>query len=111
MSTPDLLQTPIATTTPDDVFYILKSVTSRLTTTGSSLGVDQTLTQLKEVIERDYIGVIKRKMDDIYRNSGPTSSSARPDKVEKENRLAFIVCTPLRTIFWLGKFFFSGTIE
>ena len=91
MSTPDLLQTPITTTVPDDVFYILKLVTSRLLTTGSSLGVGQTLAHLRDIFERDYIGVIKRKMDDVYRNSGPTSFSARPDKVEKENRVAFIV--------------------
>ena len=93
MSAPDLLQTPIITTAPDDVFYILKSVTSRLVTTGSPLGVDQTLTQLRDVFERDYIGVIKWKMDDVYRNSGPTSSSARPDRIEKDNRVAFIVRT------------------
>jgi hypothetical protein len=87
------LQTPITTTAPDDVFYILKSVTSRLLTTGSSLGVNETLSQIGEVFERDYVGVIKRKMDDVYRNSGPTSSSVRPERVEKENRVAFIVRT------------------
>ena len=94
MSTPDLLQTPI-TTALDDVFYILKSVTSRLATTRSSLRVDRTLIQLREVFEREYIGVIKRKMDDVYRTSGPMS----PDKVEKENRVAFIVCTRLEKIY------------
>ena len=102
MSSPDLLQTPITTTAPDDVFYILKTVASRLLTTGSCLGMDQILTQLKEVFERDYIGVIKRKMDDVYRNAGPTSST-RPDRVEKENRVAFIVRTLL--IFHLVNLF------
>jgi len=104
MSTPDLLQVPITTTAPDDVFYIIKSVTLRLATTGSSLGVDQTLAQLREVLERDYIGVIKRKMEDVYRNSGPTSSSARPDRVEKENRVAFIVCTRQKNVGWGNPF-------
>ena len=91
MSTPDMLQSPVITTVPDDVFYILKSVSTRLLTTGSLRGVDQVLPQLCEVFDRDYVDVIKRKMDDIYRTSGPTITSTRPDRVEKENRVAFIV--------------------
>ncbi len=91
MSSPDMLQSPVITTVPDDVFYILKSVSTRLLTTGSLHGVVQVLPQLCEVFDRDYVGIIKRKMDDIYRTSGPTSTSTRPDRVEKENRIAFIV--------------------
>jgi hypothetical protein len=91
MSTPDMLQSPVITTVPDDVFYILKSVSTRLLTTGSLRGVDQVLPQLCEVFDRDYVDVIKHKMDDIYRTSGPTITSTRPDRVEKENRVAFIV--------------------
>lgn len=101
MSSPDMLQSPIITTVPDDVFYILKSVTSRLLTTGSPHGVDQFLPQLREIFDHDYVGVIKRKMDDIYRTSGTSGTSTRPDRVEKENRVAFIVrftqsCIPRR---------------
>lgn len=65
--------------------------------------MDQTLTLLKEVFERDYISVIKRKMDDVYRNAGPTGS-ARPDRVEKENRVAFIVSARLISK-WVNLFF------
>lgn len=91
LSSPDTLQTPITTTTPDDVFYILKSVTSRLLTTGSRSAVERTLQQLREVIDRDYASVIKRKMDEVYKNSGPTPSNVRPDRIERENRISFIV--------------------
>jgi hypothetical protein len=91
LSSPDTLQTPITTTTPDDVFYILKSVTSRLLTTGSRNAVERTLQQLREVIDRDYASVIKRKMDEVYKNSGPTPSNVRPDRIERENRVSFIV--------------------
>lgn len=95
-STPDHSQTPVITTTPDVVFYILKSViTTRLLTTGSLSGLNTTLRQLRDVIDRDYIGVIKRKLDDVYRNQGPTPSNVRTDRVERENRSSFIVsCFP-----------------
>ncbi len=90
LSTPDTLQVPIITTTPDDAFYILKSVTTRLLTTGSLSAVEKTLQQLREVIDRDYAGVIKRKSDDVYKNY-TAPSNVRPDRVERENRLTFIV--------------------
>ena len=90
LSTPDTLQVPITTTTPDDAFYILKSVTTRLLTTGSLSAVEKTLQQLREVIDRDYAGVIKRKSDDVYKNY-TAPSNVRPDRVERENRLTFIV--------------------
>lgn len=41
-------------------------------------------------MERDYVGVIKKKLDDVYRVAG-TSAPGRGDKVERENRQAFIV--------------------
>lgn len=90
LSTPDMLQTPITTTTPDDVFYILKAVTTRLLTTGSLSAVEKTLQQLRDIIDRDYAGVIKRKSDDVYKNYS-TPSNVRPDRVERENRVTFIV--------------------
>ncbi|KAK0502966.1 COG4 transport protein-domain-containing protein [Armillaria luteobubalina] len=89
LSSPDLTQSPVVTTTPDDVFYILKIVLLRLITTGSYTAVERTLQQLREVMERDYSGVIKKKLDDVYRAAG-TSGQSRGEKVEKENRLSFI---------------------
>src|SRR4051812_40106909 len=92
-----MLQSPATTTTPDDVFYILKSVVTRLLAMGSLSGVDKMLLQLREIFDRDYIGIIKRKMEDVYKNAGPVTSNARPDKIERENRLAFIVGPSLQT--------------
>ncbi|KAK0197415.1 COG4 transport protein-domain-containing protein [Armillaria mellea] len=89
LSSPDLTQSPVVTTTPDDVFYILKIVLLRLISTGSYTAVERTLQQLREVMERDYSGVIKKKLDDIYRAAG-TSGQTRGEKAEKENRLTFI---------------------
>lgn len=94
-----MLQTPITTTTPDDVFYILKSVFTRLLATGSLSAVAKTLQQLRDIIDRDYAGVIKRKSDDVYKNHN-TPSNARPDRAERENRVTFIVSTD--NLSWLG---------
>jgi diphthamide synthase subunit DPH2 len=59
--------------------------------TGSVLVVQQTLEQLREVIEKDYIGIIRKKLDDVYRNAVVSGSHARADKMERENRMLFIV--------------------
>ncbi|KAJ7489961.1 COG4 transport protein-domain-containing protein [Mycena galericulata] len=91
LSSPDISQTPVTTTTPDDVFYILKIVLTRLLSTGSVKTVEQTFEQLRDVMDRDYIGVIKKKLDDVYRSSGSSGPNARGEKAERENRVAFII--------------------
>ena len=73
------------------MFYILKSIATRLLTTGSLGGVERTLHQLRDIIDRDYIGILKRKLDDVYKPSGPPPSNIRPDRVERDNRATFIV--------------------
>ncbi len=42
---------------------------------------------LHSMIENDYVGTIRCKMDDVYRNAGV----GRGEKVERESRAAFIV--------------------
>lgn len=94
MSTPDATLSPTMTTTPDDAFYIFKVVLSRLLSTGAPRVVERTSGALRSVIENDYAGTIRRKMDDVYRNAGV----GRGEKVERESRAAFIVRrTPLST--------------
>jgi len=78
---------PTTTTTPDDAFYIFKVVLSRLLSTGGPRVVERTAAALRSVIENDYAGTIRRKMDDVYRNAGV----GRGEKVERESRAAFIV--------------------
>lgn len=95
MSSPDVSQIPVITTTPDDVFYILKLVISRMISTGSVLVVEQTLEQLREIVDKDYVGIIKKKLDDVYRNQTIPGSNARADKIERENRMSFTVCSLL----------------
>ncbi|KAJ7764494.1 COG4 transport protein-domain-containing protein [Mycena maculata] len=90
LSNADTSQAPVTTTTPDDVFYILKIVLSRLFSTGSVKTIEQTFEQLRDIMDRDYIGVIKRKLDDVYRTSGSSGPNNRGEKAERENRVAFI---------------------
>jgi conserved oligomeric Golgi complex subunit 4 len=42
----------------------------------------------REIIERDYVGVMKKKLDDVYRGTGTTSGGFKADK---ENRILFTV--------------------
>nr|GAT61280.1 predicted protein [Mycena chlorophos] len=91
LSSPDTSQLPVTTTTPDDVFYILKIVVMRVLTTGSLNTVDRMFQQLREIMEKDYIGVIKKKLDDVYRTNAPTGATARGERQERENRTAFII--------------------
>ena len=93
------------TTLPDDVFYVLKVALVRLLTTGSTNTVTKTCGALKELISksvlarlfsrflltlvtRDLVGVLKRKMDDIYR---PGVAGARSEKGERDARAVYIV--------------------
>jgi conserved oligomeric Golgi complex subunit 4 len=63
-------------------------VISRLLSTGSLSGASAVFEELRDVMERDYIAIIKKKLDDVYRATGSSASHAR---MEKENRIAFIV--------------------
>lgn len=90
LSSPDITQSPVVTTTPDDVFYILKVVLSRLISTGSVTAVEQMVGKLQEVMERNYVGIIKRKLDEAYRHGAAPSASAR-EKADRESRQSFIV--------------------
>ncbi|KAH8102832.1 COG4-domain-containing protein [Cristinia sonorae] len=91
LSTPDRTQSPVVTTTPDDAFYILKVVLTRLLSTGSASLVKKLSKQLQEVMDREYSGVIKRKLDDVYRTGGAASSAAMREKMERESRQSFII--------------------
>ncbi|RPD65758.1 COG4-domain-containing protein [Lentinus tigrinus ALCF2SS1-7] len=89
MSTYDFSQLPVSTTTPDDVFYILKTVLSRMLTTASVATVERTSERLRDVMDKDFARVIKQKLDNVYK--GAAGPGARGDKVERENRQTFII--------------------
>ncbi|KAM5535568.1 hypothetical protein V8D89_010735 [Ganoderma adspersum] len=89
LSTHDASQHPISTTTPDDAFYILKQVLSRMLSTASVKTIERTSHLLRDVMDKNYARTIKLKLDNVYKG-GTGGPGARGDKVERENRLAFI---------------------
>ncbi|KZT09882.1 COG4-domain-containing protein [Laetiporus sulphureus 93-53] len=91
LSHADLLQSPVVTTTPDDAFYILKVVLSRMLSCGSVRAVQQTSENLKDVMDHAYVAVIKKKLDDVYRTGGAAGAGSKGEKAERENRQAFII--------------------
>ncbi|KAH7877730.1 COG4 transport protein-domain-containing protein [Lentinula edodes] len=91
LSQPDMTQSATTTTTPDDVFYILKVVLLRLSSTGSLNAVERMAEQLRDILEKDYAVVLKKKMDEVYRSAGTSGQLVRGEKADRENRLAFAV--------------------
>ncbi|KAG2133999.1 COG4-domain-containing protein [Suillus cothurnatus] len=91
LSCPDLSQSPVTTTTPDDVFYILKTVYSRVLSTGSFKHVERMTDLLKDFMDHDYAGGIKRKLDEVYRSAANTGGGGRGEKSERECRTSFII--------------------
>ena len=89
MASPDSTQSVVTTTIPDDVFYVLKIVLARLYSTGSFNTVQKMMEKLKTVMEEDYINVLKKKMQDVYRNAPVGQVSNQ--KTERENRHSYIV--------------------
>lgn len=77
----------MTTTAPDDVFYILKTVYTRLLSTGSLGVLQRTTDYLKDVLDHDFVGGIKKKLDDVYR----VGTGVRTEKSERENRTSFLV--------------------
>ncbi|KAI0350116.1 COG4-domain-containing protein [Trametes cingulata] len=90
LATPDLSQFPITTTTPDDAFYILKSVLTRILSTASRLTVEHTFERLRELMDKDYARVIRQKLDNVYKG-GSSGAGSRGEKTERENRQSFII--------------------
>ncbi|WWD17778.1 hypothetical protein CI109_102219 [Kwoniella shandongensis] len=93
LDSPDTSSKPHLSSILDDTFYLLKLVLHRLLSCGSLATLNSMRHRIAEVIERDYTGVIKKKMDSVY--AGYTTSGqdrgADKDKREKDQREAFII--------------------
>jgi hypothetical protein len=68
----------------------MKLVMGRLLTTGSANTIGRCCELLSEVMNREYIGTIKKKLDDVYRFGG-TTNAGRGEKAERDSRISFIV--------------------
>ena len=70
---------------------MLKLVVHRLISTSSCPSVERTIPQIKDVISRDYTSVIKRRLDDVYKNVNPIPTGPQREKADKDNKSTFIV--------------------
>ncbi|KAJ9104524.1 hypothetical protein QFC21_002020 [Naganishia friedmannii] len=66
MDTPDLSSKPQISSTVDDTFYLLKLVLNRLISTGNLVTFSSMREKISTIIERDYLGVLQKKMDAVY---------------------------------------------
>nr|XP_018267044.1 uncharacterized protein I303_01027 [Kwoniella dejecticola CBS 10117]OBR89202.1 hypothetical protein I303_01027 [Kwoniella dejecticola CBS 10117] len=93
LDSPDVSSRPHLSSILDDTFYLLKLVIGRLLSCGSIATVKSMRLRLAEVIERDYTGVIRKKMDAVYAGSGSSAQDrgGEKDKRERDQRAAFVV--------------------
>jgi conserved oligomeric Golgi complex subunit 4 len=91
LSTLDTSTQPPQNTTPDDVFYIFKVILSRAISTGSLDAVQATATAASAILERDFAGVIRSKLDDVHTSKANPAGLPKGDKAEKDNRTTFMV--------------------
>ncbi|KAJ9115202.1 hypothetical protein QFC20_001069 [Naganishia adeliensis] len=70
MDTPDLSVQPHISSTVDDTFYLLKLVLNRLVSTGNLSILTSMRERISTIVERDYLGVLQKKMDAVYSGSG-----------------------------------------
>jgi hypothetical protein len=59
--------------------------------------LEKTSEFLQSVMDKDYAGIIKKKLDDVYRTGGVSGTGGvRGEKAERELRQSFIVSGPWR---------------
>jgi hypothetical protein len=86
----------VTTTAPDDVFYILKLVLSRLISTGRAKFAIRSLESIRLSIDTLYLGCIKKKLDNVYSGASLGATGSRADKAEKDAKLSYIVILDCR---------------
>ncbi|OCF32799.1 hypothetical protein I316_05435 [Kwoniella heveanensis BCC8398] len=97
LDSPDTSSRPHLSSILDDTFYLLKLVLNRLLSCGSLSTLSSMRHKIAEVIERDYTGVIRKKMDAVYAgqpastSTGTQDRGTEKDRREKDQRSAFII--------------------
>ncbi|CAE7161050.1 unnamed protein product, partial [Rhizoctonia solani] len=78
---PGATATAQTSTTPDDAFFILHLTLSRALSSGLVICVKKTVKNVRDVVERDLVGVIRRRMEDCWRAPAPGKKGAGEDRV------------------------------
>lgn len=80
-------QKPVSTV-PDDVFYVLKLILTRMLSAGNPNFVQTGLSSFRSILEQYYIEKYKNKLDGAYIQD---THGVRGEKLERESRQIFIV--------------------
>lgn len=94
LDSPETSSKPHLSSILDDTFYLLKLVVNRLLSIGSIATIKSMRQNIESVMERDYLGIIKKKMDGVYTSVGNLDRGER-ERRERDQKSAFIVCLPL----------------
>lgn len=89
---PDTTSRPYTSSILDDAFYVIRTVLARILSTASLNTLDEMVRAVKTAVEQDYIEVIVRKMETLWRSvSGSmTVDGPRKDAASREMRTVFI---------------------
>jgi hypothetical protein len=90
LDSPETTSKPHLSSILDDTFYLLKLVINRVLSIGSISTIKSMRTSIAQVIERDYLGIIRKKMDGVYATTG--QDRAERERRERDQKSAFIVC-------------------
>ncbi|CDS01916.1 related to conserved oligomeric Golgi complex component 4 [Sporisorium scitamineum] len=89
---PDTTSRPYTSSILDDAFYVIRTVLGRILSTSSLTTLNDMVRAVKTAVEQDYIEVIVRKMETLWRNisSSMTVDGPRKDAASREMRTVFI---------------------
>ncbi|WVN85165.1 uncharacterized protein L203_100310 [Cryptococcus depauperatus CBS 7841] len=87
LDSPETFIQPHLSSILDDTFYLLRLIISRLLSCGSLSILKSMRIKITEVIEIDYLGILKRRMENVYTVQG---SGERRER-ERDQRQAFII--------------------
>ena len=89
---PDTTSRPYTSSILDDAFYVIRTVLARILSTSSLATLNDMVRVVKTAVEEEYIEVIVRKMETLWRSiSGSmTVEGPRKDAASREMRTVFI---------------------
>lgn len=89
---PDTTSRPYTSSILDDAFYVIRTVLARILTTSSLATLNEMVRVVKTSVEEEYIEVIVRKMESLWRSisSSMTVDGPRKDAASREMRTVFI---------------------
>lgn len=90
---PDHSSNPYTSSLLEDVFYVLRSVLSRVLLTSSTSTVSSMIRVIRTTIDEEFVGVLVRRMDAIGRSAQSVMAvdGPRKENASREMRSVFVV--------------------